>query len=279
MRTLIRAALATAVLAAVLAAAAPRVFAQAATDSLVTTLTRGRFIVFDHGQPVATERFQYDRVADSMQVGAVIERRIRAKDGTIKAFHKTVSLVVDANDYGLRSYTSNTDFDGHKTIRGIQPGDTVMSVYSQNDEVGSADRIVQPPGRLIVMDPLVFTLFDVVCHTVQGHILKSRPISIVTLGATSATSQAMVTLAVADTIMWGGKRLISQRYTITDSSSTFHVWASPKGELLRLEHAESALVVLREEPPADPPAPGAPPAKKPARRPAAKRAPRAAKRS
>ncbi len=274
MRTLHRAIPAALLALAALISAAPRLHAQPA-DSLATTLDRGRFIVLDHGQPIATERFEYDRVADSMQVSAVIERRLRAKDGSTKPFRKTVSLIVDSFDYGLRRYMSRTEFDGHVTVKGVLPADTVMTVYTENDDAGSADRLVMPPGRLFVMDPLVFTLFDVVCHNVQGHILKTRPISIVTLGQTSATSEATVTVAGADTVMWGGKRTVTAKYTVTDQSSTFQLWASPKGELLRLEHEASGLVVMREEPQGSALAPRAP-VKKPARKPAAA-APKAAK--
>ena len=274
MRTLHPAVLAAVLTLAALSTAAPRLHAQAA-DTLAATLDRGRFIVLDHGQPVATERFEYDRVADSLQVSAVIERRIRSKDGSIKPFRKSVSLIVDAFDYGLRRYTSRTEFDGHVTVKGVLPSDTVMTVYTENDDAGTADRLVMPPGRLFVMDPLVFTLFDVVCHNIQGHILKTRPISIVTLGQTSATSEATVTVAGADTVMWAGKRTVTARYTITDESSTFQVWASPKGELLRLEHEASGLVVMRDETGGSAPATRAP-AKKPARKPAAGAAPKVA---
>ena len=229
--------------------------AQAPTDSVIVQLAYdvGRFVVLDHGQPIATERFQYDRVADSIQVTATIQRRMRAADGSTKTFDKQISLIVDAFDYSLRRYTSNTKFDGHLSVKGVVPGDTVMTIFTEKDDSGSADRLTQPPGRLFVMDPLVFSLFDIVCRNVHGHILKSRPISLVTLGQASATSEATVTIAGNDTIQWGGKRMIAQRYTITDAASTFLVWASPKGEMLRLEHAASGLVVLRDEPEAPAP--------------------------
>jgi hypothetical protein len=267
MRTLHPAVLAAFLTIAALSTAAPRLHAQAA-DSLAATLDRGRFIVLDHGQPVATERFEYDRVADSLQVSAVIERRLRAKDGSIKPFRKSVSLIVDSFDYGLRRYMSRTEFDGHVTVKGVMPTDTLMTIYTEIDDAGTADRLVMPPGRLFVMDPLVFTLFDVVCHNLQGHILKTRPISIVTLGQTSATSEATVTVAGADTVTWAGKRTVTAHYTITDESSTFQVWASPKGELLRLVHEASGLVVMRDETDGVAPAPRAT-TKKPARKPAA----------
>ena len=256
MRTLFRRILTLALVTFSGALMAACAHAQATADSIGYDI--GRFVVLDHGQPIATERFQFDRIADSIQVSATIERRMRAPDGSTKAFQKQVSLVVDAFDYSLRHYTSNTRFDGHLSVKGILPGDTVMTIFSEKDDVGSADRITQPPGRVFVMDPLVFSLFDVVCRNVHGHILKSRPISLITLGQESATSEATVTVAGVDTIQWGGKRMIAERFTITDSSSTFLVWTSPKGEMLRLEHAASGLVVQRDEPAIAPPVRHAP---------------------
>jgi hypothetical protein len=98
------------------------------------------------------------------------------------------------------------------------------------------------------MDPWVFTHFDLICRSLSPQSFTSRPIQLLTLGPSSATAEAIVRAAGADTVRWGGKRVIARRFEITDPSSRFTVWMDPKGRMLRLEHDGSGLSVVREEP-------------------------------
>ena len=68
------------------------------------------------------------------------------------------------------------------------------------------------------------------------------------LGEDSKTVQATATPAGADTVTWGGRRVITQRVLLADSSGTFTLWLSPEGHLLRLENEKQGLVVMREPP-------------------------------
>lgn len=219
-----------------------------------TELDSGRFFVYDHGNPVANESFSYSSSGDSIVITALHSRRLRRDDGAVRGMVKKLGMVVDGFDFGLRSYTSNLDFDGHSTVRGIVPateGDTAMTLYHEYDGAGTADRVVQPPGRLFVMDPMLFTLFDVVCRNVGGRVFASRPIQVVSLGPEPGCSEALVTSEGLDTLRWGGRRVPTHRYVMSDSSSRFTMWTTDKGEMLRLENRDADLVVLRE-PPATP---------------------------
>lgn len=208
----------------------------------------GRLIVLDRGTPVGYEDFEYERRGDSLIVSGVHTRNMREAGGATVTWVKKFGLVVDGRDFGLRSYTSNLEVGGRLTVKGVVPGDTAMTVYSEVDGAGTAERLVQPPGRLFVMDPPLFTLFDVVCRSVSSQSLARRPVELVTLGEPAATARATMAAAGPDTIRWAGKRMISRRYVLADDQGTFLAWVSPQGQMLRLLHEASGLEVLREEP-------------------------------
>ena len=51
-----------------------------------STIERGRLIVFQDDEPVATERFAYTISGDSIVIEAVHTRRMRGADGTVTVF-------------------------------------------------------------------------------------------------------------------------------------------------------------------------------------------------
>lgn len=251
------------VLACVASVATPA-RAQQGADS-VTVLDSGRLLVFSRGTPVGVEDFQYERRADSVLVSAMHTRHVAGEGGKTLKWVKKFGLVRGAGDDALHSYFSNLEFDGHVTTRGIVPGDTAMTIYSEFDGNGDALRITQPPGRYYIMDPMLFTLFDLVCRAVSERPLARRPIELVSLGQDPGSSEATVSAAGADTITWGGKRTITRRWLLEDADSRFVFWASPSGQMLRLLHEASGLEVLREEPKVARPAKARPAAKPRAR--------------
>lgn len=212
------------------------------------TLDQGRFLVFQGDQAVAVERFEYVRSGDSLVVTATVERKVRDASGANVRFDKTSQTVMSEVDFGMRSYLSRQTYEDHSTVKNISLDDTTLTVTSEVDGSGGIDRIVRPPGRLYVMDPLVFSLFDIICRSLSPQTFTKRPIQLITLGATSTTTEATVSVAGADTVRWGGKRVITRRFVMTDPSSRFTVWMDPKGRMLRLEHDGSGLSVVREEP-------------------------------
>ncbi|MEO5988165.1 MAG: hypothetical protein ABIU54_08940 [Candidatus Eisenbacteria bacterium] len=212
------------------------------------TLDQGYFIVFQGDQPVAREHFEYVRSGDSLVVTAVVERKIRDASGVEIKFEKTSQTVLSEFDFGMRTYLSKQTFEDHSTVKNVSTDDTTLTVSSEVDGAGGIDRIVRPAGRLYVMDPLVFSLFDIICRSLSPQSFTKRPIQLITLGATSTTTEATVSAAGADTVRWGGKRVVTRRFVMTDPGSRFTVWMDPKGRMLRLEHDGSGLSVVREQP-------------------------------
>lgn len=92
----------------------------------------------------------------------------------------------------------------------------------------------------------MFTLFDVISRNLHGKPFKTRPIDVVALGETTVTVEAMVTDMGADTLLWGSRRTPTRKMKLSDPSGDFTVWSGSKGQLIRLEHASSHLVVMRE---------------------------------
>jgi hypothetical protein len=226
--------------------AAPAARAQGTSAPIV--VDSGRFNILLRGTAVGTEEFEYDRLGDSLMVSATHTRSARTSSGAEEKWVKTFGLVVGAEDFALRSYTSNLTFGGHVSVRGIELGDTVLTIFSEIDGGGDATSIERPPGRLFVMDPMLFTLFDVICRNVSMLDLPRRPIELVTLSDPPAASEAIATAAGADTLRRGGKRVIARRWVLKDEHSTFVLSASPTGQMLRLVHEQSGLEVVREEP-------------------------------
>ena len=84
---------------------------------------------------------------------------------------------------------------------------------------------------------------------------------------TTVTVEAMVTDMGADTLLWGSRRTPTRKLKLSDPSRDFTGWSGSKGQLIRLEHAASDLVVMRE-PDALPVKPASAVKKAPAKKPA-----------
>jgi hypothetical protein len=215
----------------------------------------GRFVTFQRDVPVATERFQYTLVGDSLVVSANTERRLRSPDGSQKNYSKSMVLIARTDDFGMLNYTSNESLDGHMVTRSILPGDTLLTTYSEVDGGnGAADMLERPPGRIFAMDQGLFTLLDVIGRNLQHRIFGSRTVQLVVLGKKARCVEATASLAGPDTVSWGGRRVVTERIALRDSTGAFMLWLSPEGHMLRLESENGELVVMRDAPALPPPA-------------------------
>lgn len=218
--------------------------AQAAADS-------GRLIVFDGDMPVANERFTFQYLGDSLALTAVSERRLLDEQGGKHLYRKTMLLVADARDLGLRRYFSVQEFRGRQVTRGLVPGDTAITYYLEQDGAGEARRLVQPPGRLHVLDSSMFSLFEVLCRGLAGRTFTSRPVQMLVLADSMTTPLATITQLAPDTLRAGTRRVATRHYRYEDLGTTFDLWADARGRLMRLVHVGGSLHVEREP---DPPA-------------------------
>ena len=233
-----------AVLALLLAGLAPAAHAQVAAvqDS-------GLLLVYEGDRPVAHENYRLQAMGDSLLFTAVHERVFVDDQGARHAFKKNMLLVVDSRDLGLMRYVSIQEFKGGNYTRGLFTSDTSMTYYHELDGAGGADRVVQPPGRLFVMDSQLFTLFDVLCRSLANKSFDKRRVQMLALLPDSLTMPvATVTMARPDTVRIGGRRVTLRHYVLEDPSATFELWADPVGRLVRLVHAASGVHVERDLP-------------------------------
>jgi len=224
-----------------------------AQDAGFELVDRGRLVAFHGDTPIATERFLYERSADTLVILAHASRRQTAEDGTVTPYVKSMTLIARADDFGLVRYASTETFGKHRITRNITPNDTLIVVDTDVDQRGAGNSIERPPGRFFAIDPGLFTLFDIVGRNLHGRIYGPRPVQLVVLGEEAQSVQATATPAGNDTVTWGGRRVVTERVTLADSSGTFTLWLSPEGHLLRFEDPARQISVVREEP-APPPA-------------------------
>ncbi len=208
----------------------------------------GRFIVYEHGTPVAHEDFEYRQFGDSLVIIATTTRKMKRQDGTTVEFYKEMGLIANASDFDLIRYSSSQGVGPDTTRRGIVPGDTAFTAFVETPAGGGADRLVRPPGRLFVLDGQLWTLIDVVGRNVYRQSFDSRPVAMVAFSDPPAVIEATIRRMPADTLRWGAKRVVTQCYEIGDANMRFRTWVGPDGHLLKLEQAESQLRVMREPP-------------------------------
>jgi hypothetical protein len=209
----------------------------------------GRFIVFQGDMPVANEKFVFQFLGDSLALTAVSRRTMQDEQGQRHNFEKTMLLVADSRDLGLQRFLSIQDFRGNKISRGLVPGDTSITYYLEENGEGNAFRLVQPPGRLYVMDSPMFSLFEVVTRGLVGKTFKSRRMQLLALTDSMSTPLATVTTLKPETLQVGDRRVPVRRYKFEDPSAAFDLYADSRGRLMRLVHAPSGLHVEREPDP------------------------------
>lgn len=208
----------------------------------------GRYVVFQGDVPMAHERNAFQWMGDSLVITAYTQRTMQDEQGVNHPWTKTVMMVVDSRDLGLKSYTSIQEYQARRLTRGLVPGDTSISYYAEMDGDGNAARFAQPPGRLYVMDSNLFTLFEVICRSLAPKTFAQRPVQLLALTDSLETPIATVTRGPVDTLHFGNRRVVARRYTFADESVTFQIWADARGRMLKLTH-ESGLRVEREPDP------------------------------
>ncbi|MBI5711478.1 MAG: hypothetical protein HZC42_14425 [Candidatus Eisenbacteria bacterium] len=213
----------------------------------------GKLVVWSKGQLVRREEISIVRSGDSLmvQAGSYTMTPAPPPSGPIP-FDKSMRVVLGAADFGLRGYLSQQLFGPDTLRRGIViegQADTVFSVYRELNGQGEGDRLVLPPGRLFVLDPPLFTPFDLICRALHGKAFDQRPVTLYVLGVRDTVLEATVTDLGSETIRWGARPVVARKLGISDAETRFLAWSGPDGRMLKLEQPASELSVLREAPP------------------------------
>jgi len=214
----------------------------------------GAFKIYQRGQAIGIETFGYFIDADSMLVSAHTRAVLPSvPDDTL---YKDCWLVVSKDDYDLRAYRSQQTFRGTYVLRGLVPGDTIFTVYRQSEVGGEGSTLVRPPGRLFIMDPFLYSMFDVIGRNLHDQKFESRPIQMLVMADADTVIAARATDLGQEKIPWGGKPVTCRKLAVSDGATEFILWISPIGRMIQLEEPVSGLRVEREPPPIKPRRPG-----------------------
>jgi hypothetical protein len=214
------------------------------------TVDDGKFIVSQHGKAARLEEFSMDQNGDTLVVRA--QSRVTAGTKSGRPPDKIMALEVGALDFTLVRYASDQILGPDTLRRGIEttPGDTVFSIYRELNEHGVGDMVAMPPGRLYILDPPLFTTFNLIGRTLQGKVFDRRPIGMLILGTPDTIVEVMVTDLGNASLRWGGRAVRTRKLLIADQRTRFTAWISPDGRMLRLAEPAAGLVVERQAPPA-----------------------------
>lgn len=227
-------------------AAAVLLLAPAAHAQVPAKADSGLLVIFEGLTPVAHERFTYQVDGDSIMVTAAHRRQLLDDQKNKHMFEKSMLLVVDARDLGLRRYLSNQSFRQRTVTRGLIVTDTVFTYYTEDTGVGDATRIALPPGRMFVFDSALFTLFDVICRSLAGKEFETRRVQLAEMAPDSLIMpMATITQARPDTLAMAGRRIPVRRYLLDDAGVRFDLWADREGRMMQMRHEGSGLRVER----------------------------------
>ena len=197
----------------------------------VRLVDRGTYKVYQNDRPLGAETFGMEEHGDTLLVTSQVFQAIPTPEGATK-LEKNMRLLANRVDLGL-------------VLK-----DTSFVSYREVDGSGEGVGLVLPPGRLFVLDPQVFVLFDLIGRTLYDRAFESRPITVMLLAERDSVLDATVTNLGNETIRWGAKPVQALKLGIADSGQRgrFVMWLSPQGEMLRLEQPESGLRVERDAP-------------------------------
>ena len=213
-------------------------------------IDQGTLIISQRGRPVRAEDFTLLRLPDTLVVRSASSVSLPGQEP--RPIDKTMGLVVGPLDFAMGSYAS-WQSDGPDTLRrgiNVSPGDTVMTVWRQFDMGGTAEAVVQPPGRMYILDPPLFTMFNYLGWTLHGKVCDRRTVNVFVLGPRDSLVAATVSDVGNETIRWAGRPIVARKLVITDETTSFTGWYSLEdGRMYRLEQFRDSIRVDRKAPP------------------------------
>jgi len=207
---------------------------------------QGTFVIYVNDKPIGTENFTYLVAADSMMLKSDVLLLLPRGEAEPDTFTKNVNLIVKRADYDPHDYQSVLEVSGHKIVRGLSFLDTTFTAGREVDDRGAAEIMVRPPGRIYVIDPQVYSLFDLICRTMHGRTFDSREINILVLGTRDTVTTGNVEDLGTEVVRWGERPVTARKLAISDAQARFVMWVSPIGRMLRLEAPDAGLRVERQ---------------------------------
>jgi hypothetical protein len=228
--------------------AAPALVAALAAGAHCDVVDKGSFKLFLKDRALGAETFEIVDAQDSMIVRSRQFLTVPTADGDLP-LEKGADILVSREDFSLRQYQSTLKFRGATITRALVIADTHYVAYREGAGLGDAESRVLPPGRLFVMDSQLITLLDLLCRSLHGSSWETRPIHLLALGPRDTLLDARAFSLGTETIRWGSKPVVAHKLQlVADSHTTFTLWTSPLGQLLRLGEPVTGLRVERDPP-------------------------------
>ena len=207
---------------------------------------RTTFKIRVHGHPVGTEIVLAEDLGDSLRVSAHTLQMIGhfAADSLVK----NMVTGVDSWDLNIRDYRSFQRFHGHNATRRLSLLDTTIVSYSEVDGRGVGDTFIRPPGRIFVIDPGLFSSFDLICRMLRGRAFEPRPVNLMLLGNPDTSRDQRLVVLGNEVIPDGGRPVTARKFTLGEGSAQYTIWMGPSGRMLRFENEMSGVRVDRQAP-------------------------------
>lgn len=208
-------------------------------------LDSGTYHVYQGDQALGAESFTFETLKDSLFVYSRVVETIPTPQGDLD-LTKDMQLLLREFDQALILYESKQEFNGVTLGRGVTPHDTTLTLWRQVNHRGEGRIHLRPPGKIYILDPQVFTLFDVLSRDLYSRSFTKKRIQLLVLGPTDTVVVATATDLGTETLRWGQRPVEARKFKIADTTTEYFTWMAPNGTMIRMEQPATALRVLRK---------------------------------
>src|SRR5262245_56468910 len=207
---------------------------------------QGFYRVYQEDRLLGTERVTFEQRNDSSVVVSRIGELLPRPGGVIDTLRKNSVLAVSGRDGALRGYQSHESVNGDIVSRSLSMSETTYTSYRQSSAGGFGDTYARPPGRIYVVDPQVFALFDAICRDMHAQRFDERSITMLYIASRDTAVDGRVKRLGKAPFKVGTQTVMAEKFSITDPWSQFFAWVSPSGRMLRLTLPAVGLRVDRD---------------------------------
>lgn len=227
-----------ALIAVALATGAANAAAPAADDA-------ASLVVLQYGQPVGREDFKIITRGDSV----ILESKASLTyDPSQPTRTKNMKCTMRSN-WVLLGYTAAQIIQGQDFRVGVAPGpDTTVTVYRETGTSGDARTYYRPPGRLYVLDSMMYSLFQLMSQSLGPLPFDERTIAVLTISAQDTVVEAKVRKLPDESIRWGSKPMTAHKLRFEQGALSLDLWTDTRHRVLRIAHEPSGLTVERKAP-------------------------------
>jgi len=206
----------------------------------------GSFVILQYDRPVGREDFTITTRRDSVILKST---STLTYDPAQPERVKYMQCTLRADNWVLLEYTAAQKIqDVDHRVR-IAPGpDTTVTIYKEQGINGVGDTYYRPPGRLYVLDAMMYSLFQVMSQSLGPLDFKERTIAVVTVGIRDTVVEARLRKLPDESIRWGSKPMTAHKLRFEQGVLALDVWTDTRHRVLRITHQPSGLSVERKAP-------------------------------